>query len=104
MKHKVKPAAQLLNSAAQPLDPAAQPLDPAAQPPNPPLQLPYDDDALVTGAVVDTVFGGQSKVTRWRRVKAGVIPPPIKLPGSHICYWRTGTIRAALAKHFKQAS
>jgi predicted DNA-binding transcriptional regulator AlpA len=68
------------------------------------LRLPDDDEAIVTGRVVDAIFGGQSTVTRWRCIKAGIIPAPIKLPGSHLNYWRAGTIRAALAAHCKQAA
>ena len=67
-------------------------------------RLPDDDEALVTGKVVDAVFGGQSTVTRWRRINSGIIPRPIKLPGSHLNYWKAGTIRAALAAHCKQAA
>jgi predicted DNA-binding transcriptional regulator AlpA len=67
-------------------------------------RLPDDDDALITGKVVDATFGGQSTVTRWRRIKAGIIPAPIKLPGSHLNYWKAGWIRAALAAHCKQAA
>lgn len=66
--------------------------------------LPHDDDALVTGRVVDAVFGGQSKVTRWRRIKAGIIPAPIKLPGSQLNYWKAGWIRAALNEHSNRAA
>jgi hypothetical protein len=67
-------------------------------------RLPDDDDALITGKVVDATFGGQSTVTRWRRIKAGIIPAPIKLPGSHLNYWKAGWIRAALAKHSNRAA
>jgi predicted DNA-binding transcriptional regulator AlpA len=67
-------------------------------------RLPDDDDALITGKVVDATFGGQSTVTRWRRIKAGIIPAPIKLPGSHLNYWRAGTIRRALAQHAGQVA
>jgi hypothetical protein len=67
-------------------------------------RLPDDDEALVTGKVVDAAYGNQSTVTRWRRIKAGIIPQPIKLPGSHLNYWRAGTIRRALAEPFGQAA
>jgi hypothetical protein len=67
-------------------------------------RLPDDDDALVVGKVVDAAYGGQSTVTRWRRIKAGIIPAPIKLPGSHLNYWKAGWIRAALAKHSNRAA
>ena len=67
-------------------------------------RLPEDDDALITGKVVDAVYGNQSTVTRWRRINAGIIPAPIKLPGSHLNYWRAGTIRRALAQHAGQVA
>jgi predicted DNA-binding transcriptional regulator AlpA len=34
---------------------------------------------LMTGHEVDAYFGGISRVTRWRYVNAGIIPPPIML-------------------------
>ena len=60
------------------------------------------DEALIDGNTVDIILD-QSRTTRWRRIKAGVLPPPVKLPGSHVGRWTVGGIRKVLAD-FVQAA
>lgn len=53
------------------------------------------DEAFVKIPVVQTLFAC-SAATVWRRVKAGLIPAPVKL-SERSTAWRVGDLRAALA-------
>lgn len=61
------------------------------------------DEALINGRQVDRLMGDQSRWTRNRRIEAGILPRPFKLPGSNVDYWQVGTIRRLLAS-FAQAA
>ncbi|MBS0354447.1 MAG: transcriptional regulator [Proteobacteria bacterium] len=68
----------------------------AARIPDALAQLPHlPDDALARLPVVQSLYAC-SPATVWRRVKAGLIPAPIKI-GSTTA-WRVGDLRAALAQ------
>jgi hypothetical protein len=54
------------------------------------------DDALIRAPHVRQLFGGISQDTLERRVRAGLIPAPQKMPGSRINVWPVGPVRAAL--------
>ena len=54
-------------------------------------QMP--DEALVNQPVVEGL-AGCSAATVWRRVKAGLLPQPVRI--SHTTRWRLGQVRAAL--------
>lgn len=54
------------------------------------------DDAIVPENKLAEVHP-ISKSSRWRQVKAGTFPPPIKL-GPQLRGWRVGTIREYLKK------
>lgn len=53
-------------------------------------------EALVQIQVVMLLFDC-SKATAWRRIKQGIIPPPIKL-AENSAVWQVGTLRDALAR------
>lgn len=54
------------------------------------------DDAWVRSPMVRTLFGDISEDTLSRRIAAGLIPAPQKLPGGRVNFWTAGSIRAAL--------
>ena len=51
------------------------------------------DAALVRCVDAFPLIGVRSNTTFWRRVKLGDLPAPLKLPGSHLNYYRAATIR-----------
>jgi hypothetical protein len=56
----------------------------------------HDDARLGTQAVL--VLSGRSRSSLGRDIEAGRWPAPIRLPGSHLRYWRAADVRRALAE------
>ncbi len=60
------------------------------------------DDALLNGGEVDLLFNW-SRTRRWRYIRDGKFPAPVRMPGSNVGYWTLGTIRRLLADLTKAA-
>lgn len=91
----------LARKAAQPVVAVAvsEPVpEPTPRPPPVPGLANFKDlpdEAFVRAPVVCALFGGISRVTLWRAVKASRIPAPKRL-SSRMAAWNVGELRTAL--------
>lgn len=56
----------------------------------------FTDDALITQPQLKRLAGDISDMTIWRWRRAGLIPEPSNIRGRN--YWRSGDVRAFLAR------
>lgn len=56
------------------------------------------DSALITASTLDALFGHQSQPVRWRRIKDGVIPQPLRMETGSRPLWRVGEVREAMSR------